>query len=217
MPARRRVHQEAKMQYKNVPFPLVNDPVHKLYHLLGGLFFPFLCYYVSKPAAVAILLCMALGVGFLDASRFIFERIRVFERLYFSWLAPLFRREESQRISGTTYYVAGSAVAVMLYAREIAILALVFLAVGDVAAPVVGGWWGRRSVFGKSIEGAIGAFLACMGAGFLAVFLFQLGLPALTVVTGALAAAVVGHLPLCVNDNLAIPVISGSVMALMNV
>jgi glycerol-3-phosphate acyltransferase PlsY len=205
----------AKMQQDNVPFPRVIEPVHKLYHLLGGLFFPFLCYYVSRAAVIATLLCMASVVCFLDASRFISERIRIFEGAYFNWLSPLFRGEEARRISGTTYYFVGAAVTAILYTREIAVLALVFLAVGDVAAPIVGGWWGRVDIFGKSIEGAIGAFLACVGAGFLAALLTRLDLSPRMIVAGALAATVVGHLPLRVNDNLTIPVVSGLVMAWM--
>jgi glycerol-3-phosphate acyltransferase PlsY len=159
---------------------------------------------------------MASVVGFLDAARFISDRIRIFEGRCFKWLSPLFRVEEAGTISGTTYYLAGAAVTAILYTREIAILALVFLAVGDVAAPIVGGWWGRLNVFGKSVEGAIGAFLSCVGAGFLAAFLLNLGLPVRIILAGTLAATVVGHLPLRVNDNLTIPVISGLVMALTN-
>lgn len=204
------------MQYHNVSFPRVIDPAHKLYHLLGGLFFPFVCYYFSMKAAAAIFLCMASAVGFLDASRFVSERIRIFEGAYFNWLAPIFRREEARRISGTTYYLAGAAVTAILYPREIAVPALVFLAVGDVAAPVAGGWWGRVNVFGRSVEGAACAFLACTAAGFLAMLLTGLDLSPRMIAGGALAAAVIGHLPLGVNDNLTIPVASGLVMALMN-
>ena len=204
------------MQQDNVPFPWVVDAVHKLYHLLGGLFFPLICYYVSGAAAMAIFLCMASVIGFLDASRFVSERVRVFEGAYFNWLSPLFRKEEAGRISGATYYLAGAAVTTILYPKGIAVLALVFLAVGDVAAPIVGGWLGRVNVFGKSIEGAMGAFLACVGAGFLAAMLFHLGRPQRIIVAGALAATVVGHLPLRVNDNLTIPVVSGLIMTLMD-
>ena len=89
--------------------------------------------------------------------------------------------------------------------------AMAFLIVGDMLAAIVGKAVGRTRVFGKSLEG----FAAGFGGGFLAAWALVPGLGAGPLALAAFAAAVVEILPIPVDDNFRIPLLSGLVLELL--
>lgn len=99
----------------------------------------------------------------------------------------------------------------MLFDKYVAITALLFLAVGDLAAAVVGERVGRRKIFGKTLEGSLACLMTCLAIGML---LAKLGLISpLVIIVGAMAATLVEVLPLHINDNLTMPLDGSGAMA----
>jgi dolichol kinase len=89
---------------------------------------------------------------------------------------------------------------------DIVLASLWYLALGDGVAGLVGRNWGHIRLGSKSLEGSLSCFLACWAVGTICLAP-DAGSP--EVIAGALVATVLEILPLPLNDNLWIPLLSG--------
>lgn len=129
-------------------------------------------------------------------------------------MGHIMRKKESDRVNGSTYYLLGCFFTMVLFNPTIAIVALLFLDLGDLAAAMVGISFGRTKIYhGKSLEGCIACFVVCVVIG-LSVFSHNIRLYEYITVFGALAATLTELFLDQINDNLTIPLISGLVMTL---
>ncbi len=184
----------------------------KLYHLLGGLFLLSLYYLLSRERALpfyAVLFCLVLV---LDIARL---KIAAVNRFVYSHFSSFIRKSEENKLTGTAPYVLGIASSLFLYPTGIATAAICFLAFGDVAATSIGERYGRTRIGEKSLEGTTAFVAAAVGAGLL---LPLAGVPVSRgiILLGAVVAAGVELIPLPVNDNLVIPLVSGGAMTLLS-
>ncbi|MCL5074171.1 MAG: hypothetical protein M1136_00755 [Chloroflexi bacterium] len=183
----------------------------KLFHLCGGSFFPIFAFVLPKEVLLVLLTLVTILFLGLDIVRFAFLDLN---HWLFRHLAPLFREREHSQLTGSTYLLLSSLATFLLFERDIAIVALLFLAVGDPLAALVGEQMGRGGVLDKSLEGSLAYFLSSLALG---VALARLGLflSVPMVFAGAAAAALMEVLPLPTNDNLTIPLVSAATMALV--
>lgn len=184
----------------------------KFYHLFGGLLLLSLYYVLGMEQALKIYAVLFLVVISLEVARL---KIPSFNRFIFSRFRSFIRDSEEHRLTGTPAYVLGIGLSLYLYKPEVATAAVCFLAFGDVAATTIGEQYGKTKIAGKSLEGTAAFVAAALAAGFL---LSEAGVhiaPAV-IIAGALIAAGVELLPLPLNDNLTIPLISGGVMELLS-
>lgn len=134
--------------------------------------------------------------------------------LVFRWFGALFKAGERTSLTGATYMVLSALAAFLLFRNEVAVLSLLFLAVGDPVAALVGSRTMGPRLFGKSFRGAA-AFVATA----LALSAIMAGGTALdfgwALITGAGVAAAAEMLPGPVDDNLKIPLLSGAAMTLL--
>lgn len=184
----------------------------KLYHLLGGLGLLSLYYLLGRRQALicyGVLIAVVLAV---DITRL---RVPAFNQLIQTRFSSFIRKNEANKITGTAPYVLGIALTLLLYRTDIATAAVCFLAFGDVAATTVGERYGRTKISGeKSLEGTLAFVAAAVLSGVLLNFA-GIHLMHGLILAGAIVAAGVELLPLPVNDNLVIPVVSGGVMELI--
>lgn len=189
----------------------MNHLGRKFYHIAGGLGLLSMYYLLGRDRAIlfyAALLIIVLGLDLMrlkipTVNRFIFTKFRGF-----------IRTNEEHRLTGTAPYVLGVGATLYLYRTDLATLAICFLVFGDVSATAIGERYGKTKIGNKSMEGSIAFFVAAVSAGImlsLAGLSFMYGL----ILAGALIAACVELLPLPVNDNLLIPVVSGGAMSLI--
>jgi dolichol kinase len=155
-------------------------------------------------AAAACLLC-------LEWLRF---RKLAFNQWVVSQLALFMRMEEVTHLTGAFYYLMGTAVTVLLFPREIALTAILFLAFGDPTAALVGGKWGRIRVWGKSLEGNLACLAVCLLVGIISAK-FQPDLSIWVAITGAFFAGIFEAIPSRVNDNITIPVGTAAAMLVL--
>jgi dolichol kinase len=184
----------------------------KLYHLLGGLGLLSLYYVLGRQQALicyGILIVIVLAV---DITRL---RVPPFNQFIQARFSSFIRKSEANKLTGTAPYVLGIALSLLLYRTDIATAAICFLAFGDVAATTVGERYGRTKISGeKSLEGTLAFVAAAVLSGVLLNFA-GIHLLCGLILAGSIIAAGVELLPLPVNDNLVIPVVSGGAMELI--
>ena len=159
---------------------------------------------------------LALVFGFLvlatgiDVIRLKTPAINAF---FFKYFSRFIRECEKNKITGTPWYMLGLFLALLLFSTSVAVYAVAFLACGDVAATAVGEKWGSIKVYGvKSLQGTIGFFCVSVLVGLIISRCCSFGIGPAIYLTGAASAAVVELLPISINDNLTVPLVSGAVM-----
>ena len=184
----------------------------KLYHLFGGLGLLSLYYLLGRQNALVCYGLLFLVVLAVDITRL---RVPAFNQFIQTRLSSFIRKNEANKITGTAPYVLGIGLTLLFYPTDIATAAICFLAFGDVAATTVGERYGRTKIVGdKSLEGTL-AFAVIAVASGLALTVAGVRLAPGLIVAGAMVAAGVELVPLRINDNLVIPVVSGGAMELI--
>jgi glycerol-3-phosphate acyltransferase PlsY len=97
---------------------------------------------------------------------------------------------------------------VLAFDDTLAIAALTFLIIGDTAAAIVGKKYGKPLYWGKSPHGSLACFFVCLVIG--AALLDNQWV----ILAGAVAATVAEALPVPMDDNMRVPIVSGLVMQL---
>ena len=117
------------------------------------------------------------------------------------------RTAERARLTSAHYLTFSACVLAWWLPASMAATALVVPVVGDAAAALVGRRFGRRRIGHKSLEGSAAFFLTGMAAGWLC-----LGEQPLALAAAVLAATIVELLPLPVDDNLSVPLVTALVL-----
>ena len=190
----------------------MKHPGRKLYHLLGGLGLLSLYYLLGRPRA---LICYGLLIAVVLAVDITRLRMPAFNQFIQTRFSSFIRKNEANKITGTAPYVLGIGLTLLLFTTGIATAAICFLAFGDVAATAVGERYGKTKISGeKSLEGTLAFAAIAVTVGFL-LPLAGIHLAYGIILAGAIAASCVELVPLPVNDNLVIPLVSGGVMELI--
>lgn len=178
------------------------SPTRKLMHLAMALV-PALGWWGSYWLALS-LFCLLLGASVVvEAARRWWPWLN---RLLWRLLPTTFRAWEGTRVLGSTWYVVGALISMVLWGQDVGGTSVLFLAWGDPAAELVGRRWGRAAG-GKTVAGSLGCLLACLLAGLVGVGLG--GLTPWAALAGALVATAVERWSPPPDDNLWMPVLSG--------
>jgi len=145
---------------------------------------------------------------------FDFTRLRVpsINRWFISHFGSMLREDELSGLITSNYVLWAALVSYIAFGRDIAVLAVSFLAIGDVAAAIVGQHIGRTRLFGKALEGDLACFFSCLAIGFV-LYYAGLGVGALTITVGAVGATIGQAIQMPVDDNLTLPLLAGVLMA----
>ena len=133
------------------------------------------------------------------------------------FFGPIIRTQEVGKFSTVVYYVGAAFVAIAVFPKPVAILSLLYLAIGDPTASLFGILFKNRTVkiFGeKSLHGTAAGFVACAlmtyfylnSGGVYGLDLIRLSL------LGGFAGSLAEALPLDIDDNFAVPVVSGFIL-----
>lgn len=182
----------------------------RLWHLGGGSFFPILALFVPKGILLITLGAMTAIFVTWEIVRFTSPSVN---RWMVSHLGVILKKEEGFRLTGTTYLLLSSLAVFLLFEKYVAITSLLFLSIGDLVATVIGEEYGRPALFSKSLEGSLACLVLCLLIGGLMTRISPTIAPAVAIV-GAVSATIVELLPIPIDDNLTIPVLSAGVMTL---
>jgi glycerol-3-phosphate acyltransferase PlsY len=173
--------------------------------------FPVAALFLSREMLLATLAGVTALLLVWELLRLRWEQ---FNRPFLRCFRPLMRPEETQQLTGSSYVLFSSFLVFLFFPRDIAVMAISFLAVGDAVGAFVGERIGKRRLFHKTWEGSLAGLLSCLGIGFLLSFA-ALDISWLAILVGSVVATVVEVLPLPLNDNLSIPLGAAVAMSLM--
>ena len=200
----------------------------KLLHLFA-LTMPLGIFYIPR-MDISYTVPITILASVLGAS-IVVERLRLkfkpVQRLFFLFFGSLLRREEVAKTTGSTYVIAASLLCAVLFRNHthISFIVLTLFILGDAIAAIVGLSVGKIKIGKKSLEGSVACFILCMILLY-AVFPFIPGLleawgnrvPLIFALAISLSITLFELIPLrvspkfIINDNLAVPVITGYIV-----
>jgi dolichol kinase len=184
---------------------LRNEFVRKSLHLaMTGI--AVWIYYVDQPLMGIGLIIATIFSVLIDLWRLNNNRINRYIRRFYR---HLLRRHEQDMFLGSSHYMIAGLLSAYLFDREVAAASMAYLCLGDPAATFVGAKLGRVRMGTKSLEGSA-AFFAVAAVIGLVVFPGRRDL----VLIGAVVGAVAEWLPVPMDDNFRIPLMSGLVLSL---
>jgi len=199
-----------------------NEFKRKATHLVA-LAIPIGYFFLDKLLSLVILVPFALGSIVTDIIRL--KRLPLHGFLN-RLIGPVLREHEESDFTGSSYILTASVLSIALFDKSVAIAAISFIILGDIAAALIGRRYGRLKINlrlahsnihtglslrkNKTFEGSFACLFMC-----LLVALIVPGLPLWIGVVGAFIATVVEGITFPVDDNFSVPLISGLVMQIL--
>lgn len=185
----------------------------QILHIIIGLV-TVTAYYYNILSSLAIFLIIIIGI----IASMLSKRIWL---PFFSFFLERYEREEDKKTfpgKGMVFFFIGVLLVVQLFEQEIALAAIMILALGDSISHIVGGRFGRiKNIFNGRSKKLFEGTLAGIFAGFIGAILFVPVYEALIASFVAMAAEVVeidfNHNTL--DDNVVVPLVAGTVIFLM--
>lgn len=185
-----------------------HEYVRKAIHLLN-LVIPLSYWHIfpNKSDFLKILFGLTCLFLFIDVIRSRFPFIKIF---FIKIFGKMLRNHEIKgKFTGATWVMIASLLTISLFPKNIAILSLIFMSLGDTFAALVGRKFGKVTFFNKTFEGFLGGLFPCI----IIAFYFN-SLPFYISLIGAFSAMLIEVVPIPIDDNLSIPVFSASAMTI---
>jgi len=187
-------------------FPSVNDFVREDIHA-AGIFMPVIASIISVPIVVALIVSIATVYTASELLRLEGHNLPVF--------STITRHAASQYelfgfAAAPLYFAFGIVATLLLYPAAAGGAAIAMFCLGDSAASLFGGMFNKPLPFnkGKTLEGSLaGFFFAFLGGTFF--------VSPLLAVVGAAIAMTIEALPMPINDNVLVPIITGAALTLL--
>ena len=170
-------------------------------------------YYLIPEKSISLLILVPITLVSITMDIIRLRKLPGVNMLYLI-LGPMLRRRERFNFTGSTYILFGSVMSILFFNKKVAIAAISFIILGDIAAALVGKSFGRIKLGRKkTLEGS----LAFLGTCFVVAVIVHLviGLDLRIGLIGAFVATLVENLTLLVDDNVTVPLLSGLVMQLL--
>ncbi|MFH1597670.1 MAG: diacylglycerol/polyprenol kinase family protein [Patescibacteria group bacterium] len=185
--------------------------VRKTWHILAGLFFPIIYLYLTKPQIIILVGAVFLTFLTLEGLRL---RNPKLNRWFIKKIGNYLKDKERKNLTSNTFYVASALLAVIFFDKPIAIAALVFFAIGDAMAEIIGLKFGSyRFWHNRSIEGTLAFLVSSILAGIL-LLQTDLNITFPVMISGAIGATLIEAVSLPIDDNFTIALFSGLVMSM---
>jgi len=194
-------------QPKSRSLPTKNDVIRETIHASGSL--------IPVLSAVLGVFSVAYIIMFITAF-YVISELTIMEKKSLPIISSITRHavtpEEMYEFRAAPIFFAfGILLTLILFPRPASSAAIVIFALGDSTASLFGKMFGKRTLFfnkGKTLEGSLIGFAFAFSAATLFV-------TPLNAALGAAIAMLIESLPLPINDNLAIPLVTGALLTLI--
>ncbi len=177
-------------------------PLRKLLHFSGNVI-PLMYLATGRRFILAVTAFLFI----LDA---VLEVARIRGRFKYGFLQKQLKEAEAERLTGSFYFLLSSLITILFFEKAVAVSSMLILAVSDPLSSLVGQRCAWKPLFGKSIQGTGVFFLSSIA--ILLCFSFK----SYTIIAAASAATATELFSsLVVDDNLAIPLVTAAVLALL--
>ena len=126
------------------------------------------------------------------------------------WEWKMSRRTERELKSREVQIGIIFCISVLFFSKPVAILALIFMSLGDTAAGLIGQQFGKHKIGDKTWEGFFAGLVVC-----LIISINYNLLPLHVSISGACTAMIMEILPIPLDDNFKIPLGSGGIMMML--
>ena len=176
-----------------------------IFHLIFGVVLAYLVLFLGdKPSIVLFGTCIVLG---LVVSEIMLRKIHI---PVFSFFISIMERKDARPGQGAIHFLAGAFIALLFFGTEIVFISLLILALADSFSTIVGIWIGKIKIYKKrTLEGTTAGFIVAFG-----VCLFYL--PVIIALYACLVGSIV-ELFSPIDDNIAIPPITGVALFILGV
>lgn len=164
-------------------------------------------YFIDIQLGLFVIGIVSLCFIGLDIFRFLHKQTNI---LLTEKIKVIFRKGEEKKFSSMTIFLISTFIILLFFEIEIAVTALVFLVFGDMFGKIFGLAYGRHKIFEKTLEGTLAYVGSVIISGF--ILYTTLDLPLIILISGGIAAPLIELLPVGINDNFTVPIISGAVM-----
>ena len=175
----------------------------KIFHLVS-LIIPLGYLVLERETTLKVVAIAFVVVITMELARLFNPRFRNRIHPFFS---SIMRGAEEKKLSGVTYMLIGAWVTIYLVEKEIAIIALLLVSISDAAAAIVGTAYGKIHLWQKTLEGSVAFFTV---TGIIMILASNLSLEQKLV--GMITGTLVELLPIPVNDNLSLPIVTALAM-----
>ena len=183
-----------------------SEYIRKLIHL-SNLIIPISYYYVFQDKRFFLISLFFFVLIFLaiDLFREKNKYIKILFNLFFNKMMR--KHELNGALTGASWVMISAFFTILIFPKNIAILSLIFMSVGDTVAGLVGRRVGKLKIGEKTLEGFVFGFLTC------AIISYNYKLIPFSIsIYGSLVGMIFEVLPLPLDDNLKIPLSSASIM-----
>jgi len=185
------------MPSREFVFELMRKSVH-----LVSIFIVLIYEFFGKDAILWVLMLFLVTV-------LILEYFRLEKGMKIPFFYMMYREHEADRLGGHIYFALGSIAVISLFNKEIAYAADLMTTFGDMAAALIGKFYGKRRIFrevfknDKSLEGSASEFITDLVVGLVIT-----GNPIVSLVM-AFSATLTETAVNKIDDNLVVPIFSG--------
>ncbi len=176
--------------------------IRGLFHL-SGCVIPVIYLSADKGAALLV-----TGSALVVAA--LVEALRVKGYIRVAFVGPLLKEKEMKGPTGCLFYLISCMATILLFDKRVASASIFVLAISDPLSAIVGSKWGRRSLYGKSVEGTSAFFFSAL----IVLVCFSFGWPGLILTAGAATAAELFSSKF-VDDNLTIPIVTALALTVL--
>jgi len=181
--------------------------IRKLYRILVGSLFPVIYFFTPDKTLILVFTFYLLGI------MTVIEILRKLSPGAYQVMVEHsggILKENPGKIMGTTAYLLSVIILVLAFNKLVVIYALAFTIFGDAASTLIGKRFGTRRFWsGKSIEGLVGFIISTFIIGALLNLIPSLSIGIKKIIWGSIFSGIVEFLPLYVDDNLSVPVLTG--------
>ena len=165
-------------------------------------------FFTDKWQFLKIILFTTLCILLIDICR---NFIPFFQSIFSKFFNSMLRGHELRgKLTGATWVMIGSCVTIALFPKAVAVLAIIYMSIGDTVAGLIGRRYGNHKIGLKSWEGFFSGLFSCL----IIAFLYS-QLPIHVSILGAFSAMIFETLPIPLDDNFKIPIGSGGIMMMI--